>query len=217
VPSRSSRLDDAIAISDRIRVDIGREVRGARRTQAISQREAGARVGMSHAQFGRIERALVRHVTVDQLSRASSAVGLQLAARAMPGAGATVDAGQLGILSRFRSLLPPGTPFDTEVPLPSPGDLRAWDGLFTLQQVLIAVEAESRLQDLQAQERRWRLKLRDGGVELLILAVADTRWNRTVLDEHREALRGAFPLDGRQLRPLLRAGRAPEASGIIVF
>lgn len=174
-------------------------------------------MGMSHAQFGRIERALLRHVTLDQLCRACSAVGLRLTARAMPGGGATVDAGQLGILARFRLLLPPATPFDTEVPLPIPGDLRAWDGAFRLQGVLIAAEAEGRLHDLQAQQRRWRLKLRDGGVDLLILAIADTRWNRAVLDEQRETLRATFPLDGRQLRPLLRAGRAPDANGIIVL
>ena len=175
------------------------------------------RVGMSHSQFGRIERALLRQVTLEQLTRACSAVGLQLTARAMPGAGAPVDAGQLAILNRFRALLPPGTRFDTEVPFPIQGDLRAWDGMLTFERTLIAVEAESRLGDLQAQERRWRIKLRDGGVEVLIIAVADTKWNRAVLDEHREVLRSTFPLDGRQIRPLLRAGRAPHANGIVVL
>ena len=135
----------------------------------------------------------------------------------MPHGGPAVDAGQLALLTRFRALLPSGTRFETEVPLPAPGDPRAWDGLFRLDGSVIAVEAEARLHDLQAQERRWRLKVRDGNVDILIVAVADTRWNRGMLDEHRETLRTTFPLDGRQLRPALRAGHAPQANGIVVL
>ena len=43
------------------------------------------------------------------------------------------------------------------------------------------VEAETRLDDLQALERRVRLKQRDLGVRRVILLVADTRHNRAVL------------------------------------
>jgi hypothetical protein len=217
MPTRISRLDDALAVATRLREDIGRDVRGARQGTGISQREAGALVQMSHAQFGRIERAELEEVTIEQLSRACSAVGLRLVARAVPDSDPAVDAGQLALLRRFRGLLPAETPFSTEVPFPIAGDRRAWDGLFRLEQRIIAVEAETRIRDVQALDRRCLLKLRDGAADLLILVVADTAWNRELLDQHREALRATFPLDGRQVRPLLRAGRAPARNGIVVM
>ncbi len=170
---------------------------------------------MSHSQFRRIERGEVHGVSVDQLGRACSAVGLRLIAKAVPGAGPAVDEAQLGLLGRFRAVLPPGSRLATEVPLPGRGDLRAWDGLLVLDHVRIAVEAETRLLDAQALERRYAIKMRDGHVDLMVLLVADTAHNRAFLDMHREALRMRFPLDGRQLLPDLRAGRAPSASGIL--
>ena len=104
----------------------------------------------------------------------------------------------------------------TEMPLPIPGDLRAWDALIRLDDH-VAVEAETRLGDVQALDRRVQLKLRDGGVDIVILLVSDTAHNREILDVHRNALRSTFPLDGRQLLPVLRVGRAPSASGILVL
>jgi hypothetical protein len=78
------------------------------------------------------------------------------------------------------------------------------------------VEAESRLRDIQALERRLGLKLRDGGLERVVLVVSDTRSNRRVLDSHRDALRSLLPLDGRAILRALRAGLLPEASGILL-
>jgi hypothetical protein len=89
--------------------------------------------------------------------------------------------------------------------------------MITLERLRIAIEAETRLRDLQALERRCQLKLRDGDVDRLILVVSDTANNRGMLDAYREVLRGTFPLDGRQIIPALRAGRAPAANGIIVL
>jgi hypothetical protein len=64
-------------------------------------------------------------------------------------------------------------------------------------------------------ERRLALKLRDGGVDVLILVVADTAWNRRVVREHREALRGQLPLDSRDVLAALRVGRLPAANGLL--
>jgi len=196
---------------------MGRELRSARLSASISQREVGARVGISHAQLGRIERAELEGVTIDQLSRACSALGLRLIVRAVPNADPALDAGQLRLLERFRAVLPPGMPFWTEVALPRLGDLRAWDGLLRINGSRVAVEAETRLRDIQALERRLSLKLRDGDADVLILAVSDTENNRRMLDLHREALRAMFPLDGHQVLRALHAGEAPTASGIVVL
>lgn len=196
---------------------MGREIRLARVGAGVSQREAGARVGISRSQWGRIETGELDQLTVDQLSRACASIGLRLHARAMPDADPALDAGQLALLDRLRRQLPGTIPMATEVPLPLPGDRRAWDGFFRIDDVAIGVEAEARIRDIQAVERRCALKRRDGGVEIVILLVADTHANRRMLALHREALRSSFPLDTRQVLGRLRSGKAPTASGIVVL
>ena len=217
MPARTGRLAEARAEARTIRIALGGEIRQARISAGASLADAGGRVDMSHAQLGRIERGLLATVSVDQLSRACVAVGLRLVVRAVPGAGPAVDRAQLALLDRFRGLLPTGIRLDTEVPLPNPGDPRAWDGFFMLAQKPIAVEAETRLRDLQALDRRCRLKMRDSGVERVVLVVSDTAHNREMLDLYRDGLRATFPLDGRQIRRALRESCVPVASGIVVL
>lgn len=215
--SRSSLRVETRVETRRAEVELGREIRNARLSAATSQRVAGRRVGMSHAQFGRIERAELDGLTIEQAARACAAVGLRLIVRAVPGGDPALDAGQLALLERFRRQLPETVHLRTEVPLPIPGDRRAWDGFIQIDDVDIGVEAEARIQDAQAVERRCALKRRDGGVAIVILLVADTASNSRMLALHREALRSSFPLDTRPVMAALRAGRAPGASGIVVL
>ena len=215
--SRTSLLIDTRLEMRRVEVELGREIRNARVSAATSQGVAGSRVGMSHAQFGRIERGELDELTIDQAGRACAAVGLRLLVRAVPGDDPALDAGQLAVLERFRRQLPATLPMGTEVPLPIPGDLRAWDGFIRIGDVKIGIEAEARIRDAQAVDRRCALKQRDGGVNIVILLVADTASNRRMLAVHREALRSRFPLDTRQIMSALRMGRAPSASGIVVL
>ena len=101
--------------------------------------------------------------------------------------------------------------------MPRPGDLRGWDGMTNLEGKRIAIEAEMRLVDAQAIDRRVALKRRDSGVELVILLIPDTNWNRAALAADRELLRANFPLDTRAILTAIDAGRAPRASGIVVL
>ena len=172
---------------------------------------------MSESTFGRIERARLPHVTVSQLTVACAAVGLKFAARPYPDGNPARDAAHLGLLQRLRDQLLPGTIWRTEVPMPIPGDRRAWDAQCEMERTIIGVEAEMRLFDLQALERRINLKRRDSRLEIVILLVADTPANRRLLSQHREALRSSFPLDTRAMLNALRAGRAPRASGIVLL
>ena len=54
-------------------------------------------------------------------------------------------------------------------------------------------------------------------MDRIVLLLADTRHNRRVLREHREALRSTFPLDTRAVMAALRAGELPSANGIVVL
>lgn len=172
---------------------------------------------MSHAQLARIERGELAAATVDQLARACAAVGLRLVVRAEVGAGPAIDAGQLAMLERLRRLLPNLPPLATEVPFPNPGDPRAWDAMVRLEGKRLAFEAESRLRDAQALDRRCQTKLRDGLADVLILLVNDTAHNREFLALHRDALRSTFPLDGRQILRALRTGKAPAQNGLLLI
>ncbi len=172
---------------------------------------------MSHAQWSRIERGALPELSFDQSSRAAAAVGLRLAVNLFPDGDPVRDAAQLALLERFRRRLPADARWDTEVPMPVPGDRRAWDAVVRLHGRRAGCEAESRLRDLQALDRRLQLKLRDGAVDVLLLVVADTAANRAVLAAHREVLRPLLPLDGRQVLGSLRAGELPDQSGLIVL
>jgi hypothetical protein len=79
------------------------------------------------------------------------------------------------------------------------------------------VEAETRVHDAQAQQRRLVLKQRDGGVDHVILLLADTRHNRMVLRGAGSVLTEAFPMPARDLLASLAAGTNPGASGIVVL
>jgi transcriptional regulator with XRE-family HTH domain len=214
---QSTVLQEANALERRIKFEIGRDIRGARLDAGVSMRRASARVGMSHTQFGRIERGQIEELTVGQLCRACAAVGLHLHVRAIPGTGIALDAGQLALLGRLRSQLPRPVHFRTEVPMPLPGDRRAWDAVMRLDPEDTAVEAEARLRDVQALDRRCALKLRDSGLGQMVLLVADTPHNRRMLELYREDLRASFPLDTRQVMASLRLGKTPESSGIVVL
>jgi transcriptional regulator with XRE-family HTH domain len=212
-----TRLADATWSARMLRTEIGREIREARRASGIGLRAAAAAVEMSPTKLGRIERAELPRVSIDDLCRACSAVGLRMAARAYPNGDPVRDAPQLAVLARFRRLLPDSVAVRAEVPLPGDHDARAWDLVLRLEPDPAAVEAESRLRDIQALQRRIELKQRDGRMACVILVVNDTRANRRVLDLHRVALRTSFPLWGREVLVPIRNGATPPANGIVVL
>jgi len=172
---------------------------------------------MSRAQYGRIERGEIAGISFVQASCAAAAVGLRLSLRTFPDGDPVRDVGQLRLLERFRALLPSGAAWRTEVPLPMPGDRRAWDATVGMLGRCVGCEAETKVNDIQAMERKLALKLRDGEVDVLIVIVADTVANRDALDRHREELRALLPLDTREILRCLRVGRLPSASGLMVI
>ena len=189
----------------------------ARVSGGLSQREAGRAVGMSHSEWGRIERGELETVTVEQLALACAAVGLVLSIRTYPLGDPVRDAGQLRYAALVGELLPPHAVWRTEVPFPRSGDPRAWDGVASLDGRRAAFEIEVRVLDVQALDRRMALKLRDGGLDVLILVVPGTRANRRALATHREALRSRFPLDSPAIHAAFAAGSLPDRCGILVL
>jgi transcriptional regulator with XRE-family HTH domain len=200
-----------------LRTEIGREIREARLAGGISLRTAAAAVDLSHTQLGRIERAEVPHVSLEQLCLACAAVGLRFAGRAFPHGDPVRDRAQLALIERFRSKLPSGVVVRAEVPLPIDRDRRAWDLVIAVEPDPTAVEAESRLRDVQATQRRIELKQRDGQIRCVILLINDSPGNRRALALHRLALSTTFPLSGREVLAALSAGRTPAANGLLLM
>jgi transcriptional regulator with XRE-family HTH domain len=200
-----------------LRRRLGTEVRQARVARGISQRACALEAGMSKSQFGRIERGEIAGLSLEQACRATSALGLALSLSAHPDGSPVRDAGQLRLEGRLRVVVHAGLGWQSEVPMPIPGDRRAWDVVLSAAARRAGCECEQRLGDIQALARRLALKLRDGAVDVLILVVADTAWNRRALREHREALRDLLPPDSREVLAALRAGRLPAASGLVVL
>jgi len=215
--TRERRLDRGRDQAGRVIQTTAAEIRQTRRGSGLSIRAVASSVGLSESTFGRIERAELRNVTVAQLATACAAVGLRFSGRAYPDGDPIRDAGQIRLIERFRRQLPISVVWRTEVPVPIPGDLRAWDGQLRFGPIVVGVEAETRLVDVQALDRRIGLKARDANVAIVILLVADTGTNRRRLVEHREALRASFPLDTRAVLAAVRAGRPPSAGGIVVL
>ena len=79
------------------------------------------------------------------------------------------------------------------------------------------MEAETRARDSQALERRLALKLRDGGVDHVILLLADTRNDRAFVRGLGAGFRDAFPVPGRVAIARLSAGEDPRGSAIILL
>jgi transcriptional regulator with XRE-family HTH domain len=196
--------------------DLGIELRDARLAAGLSQRRVAISAGLDQSRVSRTERMNGATVRVDELAAHAAVLGLRLSLKLYPDGSPVRDAGQLRLLERFRSRLAPTFRWRSEAPVSGAGDLRAWDVRLD-GPGSVGVDAETRLHDLQALQRRCETKHRDSGVERLVLLVARSRHNRRVLAEHREALRSTFPADTPEVLAALRQGRLPGSNGIVVL
>ena len=196
---------------------LGSEIRAAREGAGLSQTAVGRAAGLSHAEVSRIERGRSPWLNIVEASEVCAVVGLDLWLRAYAGGDPLRDAGHAGLLRRFLGSVGAPLRVRTEVPLPRVGDQRAWDATISDSREAIGVEAETRLRDAQAFERRVALKRRDGQVERLVIVLADSRANRSALRSIRSAWRTDYPLDTDEILEALTLGRLPSAGGVVVI
>jgi transcriptional regulator with XRE-family HTH domain len=212
--------DSAIARGRRMgraeRRRTGDQLRIARAAAGLSQRKLGEMVGLSHSAIGRMERGAVQRITVDRLALVAAVLGMDLRIGLFPTGTPVRDAAHLALISRLRKRVPTSLRWRTEVPVPIAGDLRSADVVIDGASVDAIVEAETRLDDLQAMERRVSLKQRDFGIRRVILLVADTRHNRAVLEAHPELLE-RFPVSTRACLQALSECRDPGGDAIVIL
>jgi hypothetical protein len=171
---------------------------------------------LSQARLSRLELAVDTPARVDELAVVCAVLGLRLSLKAYPDGHAVRDAAQLGVIARLRPQVPPVFRWRTEVPIGGSGDLRAWDVQLD-GPGSVGIDAETRLSDVQALQRRSELKQRDSGVDVMILLVARSRHNAAVLRAHRAALASTFPAATYEIMSALRTGRVPSRNGIVVL
>jgi hypothetical protein len=138
------------------------------------------------------------------------------------------DAAHFALLSRLRARVATTLAWRAEVPVVAslapvasgdrgPRDRRAWDAIIEGRDWRVGVEAETRLFDIQALERRVALKQRDGAVAAVILLVNDTVNNRRILALDDLGLRDRFPGSARAALQQLAAGLPPAANTLLVL
>jgi transcriptional regulator with XRE-family HTH domain len=196
--------------------DIAAELRETRLTAGLSQEHVGRVAGLSQSKISRTERAHRTSARVDELAQHCAALGLRLSLKVYPESEAVRDAGQLRLLRRFREELDGRFGWRSEVPVVGAGDSRAWDVVLDGPGT-IGIDAETRIRDIQAVQRRTELKWRDGGLDRLVLLVAATRYNRIVIREHRAVLASTFPADTAEIMAALRRGLLPPRNGLVLL
>jgi transcriptional regulator with XRE-family HTH domain len=222
MPAIEREVDRASLAVARSIATIGREVRMARLGHGLSQAAVAKAGGMSQSQLSRFERGAGAPPRIDRIARVCATVGLDLSLRVYPAGPPLRDAAHVALLGRLRQTASPAFRWSSEVPLPIPGDRRAWDsvgraGLSGQPIVETFVEAESRLLDAQAVIRRVMLKKRDSGDVRVILLVRDSRGNRAAAHAARDLIREAFPVPSDVAMAALRDGRDPGGDAFLML
>lgn len=199
-----------------------REAETARIGHGTSYAAIGRALNLGSGQVARIFRGQSPDVSIVRAAQVLETVGLELSARAFPAGTPVRDGGQIALLARLRGRIHPALPWREEVPvveLATAGlvDRRAWDAGIDAPGVRVRIEAETRVGDLQALERRLALKQRDGLPGCMILLLADTRHHRTLLEDAGDGLRALFPVRQRAALLALRAGRSPGGNALILL
>jgi transcriptional regulator with XRE-family HTH domain len=199
-------------------IDIGDELREARLRAGLRQVDVGAAIGVTHTKISLTERGRLESLAVLDLAGHAAAVGLDLSVRFFPRGPALRDAAQLGLLERFRRRLASAWEVRLEVPIAGdPRDRRAWDMTVNREELIIGVEAISRLRDVQAQLRAAQLKREATPGSRLVLLVGETRNNRLAVAAVAPLLHAAFPVSPRVALGALGAGTDPGGDALILL
>jgi hypothetical protein len=211
--------DGPVARATRVAADDQRrvlaELARAQRSAGLNDEDVARACRMSRWTVARIVDGR-RRASVVELAAIGATVGRDIRLHAYPAGDPIRDAGQQRLLDRFRARLHPGLEMRTEVPLPIEADLRAWDAVIRGVGWRRPAEAETVLDDIQALERRLALKVRDGGVDGVILVIANTPRNRRALPAAPGSFSG-FDRNARRVLSDLATGRDPGGSSLILL
>lgn len=197
---------------------IGLEIKGARAVHGLSLQAAADRAGVAWSTALRLEGG-DPNASVATLTALTEAVGLDLVLRAYPGRPPSLrDTGQLtlvrALLARIHASIKP----TIELGIGTRGE-SVDVALFGAEEI-VCVEVETRIVDFQEQYRR-AIRKRDAVAAMhrravrLVLAVEDTRRNRTAMAPHLELVRTALPAGSREVLGALGGGGVVGRHGLL--
>jgi len=214
--TRETRLDRGRRRGRAVVARLMSELVATRQALNLSQRALARELRRSQTALVRAERlAKIDRASFVEVAEMASILGLELSAALRVLGDPLRDRGHQALITRFRGLLAATIKVIAEVPLPNIGDRRSWDLLLRCVGQLVGVEAETRVRDVQALVRRMRERERDGGVDEVVLVLAESAVNRRLLPELLEALGPRFATPPRSLLKALRAGQPLPGSGVV--
>ena len=197
---------------------LGGEVVSARAVLAMTVRQMAARAGVAPSTAARVELG-DPNVTLSTVCAVAGAVGLDLVVRAYPGRTPSLrDTGQLVLAELLREQA--HRTWQPTIELSVGGHGQAIDVALFGPQEIWAAEIERMAADFQAQYRRADGK-REALASLhqrpvrLVMAVEDTRRNRTALQQHLPLVRSVLPAGSRDILAALRTGRPLGRDGLL--
>jgi len=178
----------------------------------------GRLLGWSQSDVSRFERLRrIQGITFDDVATAAAVLGRELGANLYPAGEPIRDKGHQALIGRFRAVLNSAWRVAAEVPLPTPGDRRAWDLLLRIPGQIVGVECETRLRDIQAFVRRIRERELDGGADAIVIVLAESAHNRRLLAGLLEALGPRYSSSPRRTFRPLREGKPLAGSGVVLI
>jgi transcriptional regulator with XRE-family HTH domain len=193
---------------------VGGELLIGRLDAGLSQRRLAGFIGVSHTMIGRIERGQATTLSIDLAAKIAAVLGLELSVGIHPAGPPVRDRAHLALIERMRARVSATLRWRTEVPVPVAGDLRSADFVISGPSIGVLGEAETRLYDVQALERRISTKQRDLGLERVVLLLSDTATNRRAVARIPELAR-RFPVPVRVCLQALSEGRDPGGDSIV--
>ncbi|MFN8622955.1 MAG: helix-turn-helix transcriptional regulator [Chloroflexota bacterium] len=195
-----------------------REIRQARLSLGKSQALAARQAGIDPATWNRIENDRQRAIDLELAGRMAGVVGLDLTLSLYPAPRLLIDAPQLELWADTRYVFGPPWGWRSEVHVGDAHDQRAWDlqGIHRQTHLKVCIDAECVFRDCQAVMRRVEGKRMADGQPRVILVIRDSRANRRAVEEARETLKTAFPIDGRAGLAALRRGEDPGGDVLLM-
>ncbi|HEX5828649.1 MAG TPA: helix-turn-helix transcriptional regulator [Candidatus Limnocylindrales bacterium] len=194
------------------------DLRQTRLDLGLSQARVARAAGMSRPALARMERGMRQAVDPMELAAVAAVLGLDLRVNAYPAGDPLRDAVSVRLFEALRRRAHPSIAWRTELPLPGPGERRAWDAVAIAPDGWTGVECISRFGAADATIRRANGKLADDPrITRLVLVINDTTRNRAALAAALVTVRAGFPLQTREVFAALEAGRTPRLNGIVLL
>lgn len=192
---------------------LGREVRAARRSQGLSQREVAAVARTSQPTISRLEHGSVE-TTIATLAAAGAAIGLDLSVRLFPSDRSPLrDRGQVRMIETILGKASPAWHPTAEVSVAADaGDRRAVDLVLASALEVLAIEAQREFADVQSETRqhlakRDVLQRHERRPVRYVLALPDTHRMHQLVRDHATLMRTLFPVSSRRAWQAIRSGK----------